>query len=95
MVVAGILGIVLALIEYYFPKVARWLPSPIGLGIALVVPFSNSFMMFLGAFLGWFFMKVKPQAAEKLTVPISSGVIAGESIMGIITTILLVSGVMR
>lgn len=91
MVVAGILGIVLALIEYYFPKVARWLPSPIGLGIALVVPFSNSFMMFLGAFLAWIFMKVNAQAAEKLTVPISSGVIAGESIMGIITTIMMVS----
>jgi OPT family oligopeptide transporter len=92
MVVMGVVGIVLALFETFVPKVGRWLPSPVGLGIALVVPFSNSLMMFLGALIAWSYMRARPTAANRYIVPISSGVIAGESLMGIITALLMVSG---
>ncbi len=92
MVVAGIVGIGLALAEAYFPKAARWLPSPIGLGIALVVPFSNSLMMFLGALAAWGFTKINSRASERYTIPVASGVIAGESLMGIVTAILAATG---
>jgi uncharacterized oligopeptide transporter (OPT) family protein len=92
MAVAGVVGIVLALLELYVPKVARWLPSPVGLGIALVVPFSNSLMMFLGALAAWCCFKSSPTAAGRYVVPVASGVIAGESLMGIVTAILAVLG---
>jgi OPT family oligopeptide transporter len=95
MAIAGVVGIVLALAETYAPKLARWLPSPVGLGIALVVPFSNSFMMFLGALIAWILVKVNQKAADQYIVPVSSGVIAGESIMGIITAMLTVTGFIK
>jgi uncharacterized oligopeptide transporter (OPT) family protein len=91
MAVMGAVGIVLGLIEYYAPKLARWLPSPVGLGIALVVPFSNSLMMFLGALIAWLFIKYNAKAADRYTVPLASGVIAGESLMGVITAIMTVT----
>ncbi len=90
--VMGVVGILLGLIEFYAPRVARWMPSPVGLGIALVVPFSNSLMMFLGALAAWWFVKANASKAERYIVPVASGVIAGESLMGIITAILAVTG---
>lgn len=92
MMVMGVVGILLGSVEYYFPKVARWLPSPVGLGIALVVPFSNALMMFLGALIAWSVFRVNARAADRYVVPVASGVIAGESLMGIVTAILAVTG---
>ena len=38
---------------------------------------------FLGAFLAWMLSKARPQIDEKYTVPVASGLIAGESLMGV------------
>jgi putative OPT family oligopeptide transporter len=93
--VAAGLGIVLTLLEKAFPKHRNWIPSPTGLGIALVVPFFNSFSMFLGALIAWGFTKLKPEAAEKYIIPVSSGLIAGESILGILIAYLQVRGIIQ
>ena len=83
-VVGAVLGIVLTLVEEFGPKSWRpWLPSTTGLGIAGVIPAFNSFAMFAGALAAWLFAKARPQAAETYTVPVSSGLIAGESLMGV------------
>jgi uncharacterized oligopeptide transporter (OPT) family protein len=60
-----------------------WLPSTTGLGIAGVIPACNSFAMFAGALIAWLFARALPTAAETYTVPVSSGLIAGESLMGV------------
>jgi putative OPT family oligopeptide transporter len=83
-VVGAAIGIVLTLLEEFGPKSWRpWLPSTTGLGIAGVIPAFNAFAMFAGALAAWLFAKARPQAAETYTVPISSGLIAGESLMGV------------
>jgi putative OPT family oligopeptide transporter len=90
---AGV-GIVLTLLEELGPKAWRpWLPSTTGLGIAGVIPAFNSFAMFAGALLAWLFARARPKAAEAYTVPVSSGLIAGESLMGV--AIILVLELMR
>ena len=92
--VGAILGIVLTLLEELGPKKWRpWLPSTTGLGIAGVIPAFNSFAMFAGALLAWLFARARPKAAETYTVPLSSGLIAGESLMGV--AIILVLEVMK
>src|SRR6185295_1378081 len=49
-VVGLVLGVALALCEKFAPKNARtWLPSPSGIGIAMVIPGANSIAMFIGA----------------------------------------------
>jgi len=83
-IVGALLGIALTLLEEYGPERLRpWLPSTTGLGIAGVIPAFNSLAMFAGAFLAWSFAKANAQAADRYTVPVSSGLIAGESLMGV------------
>ncbi len=82
--IAAAIGAVLALVETVLPaKVRKWLPSVNGIGIAMTVPFANSFSMFFGAVLAWLFAKVKPQLAERFTVVVASGFIAGETLMAV------------
>ena len=49
--------------------------------------------MFTGALVAWVFARMRPRAADTYTVPISSGLIAGESLMGV--TIILVIEIAR
>lgn len=82
-VIGGIIGILITLGEEFAPKYRKWIPSATGLGIAGVIPAYNSISMFLGALIAWMLMKKKPEASEKYTVAVSSGLIAGESLMGV------------
>ena len=90
--VGAVLGIILVLIEYYFPRLKKWIPSAAGLGLGFTTPAYNSISMFVGALIALFLEKQKPQFAERTIIPVSSGFIAGESLMGIIIAILIVAG---
>jgi putative OPT family oligopeptide transporter len=93
-VVGLVLGILLAVLEKVAPKGIRsWLPSPSGLGIAMVIPASNSLAMFIGAAVAEILRRKQPKMAESYTVPVASGLIAGESLMGIVIALLIVAGV--
>lgn len=81
--IGGALGIVLTLGEEFLPAYRKWIPSTTGLGIAGVIPAFNSISMFLGALGAWLLMRSKPKTAEKYTISVSSGLIAGESLMGV------------
>ena len=95
-VVGLLLGIALALLEKVAPKrIVPYLPSPSGVGIAMVVPGANAVAMFLGAAIAEIMRRRRPEAAERLVVPVSSGLIAGESLMGIVIALLVVAGVLR
>lgn len=84
MLAGGLLGIAITLAEEYTPRrYRRWIPSATGLGIAGVIPAFNSISMFLGALIAWVWAKAHARSAEDYTVPASSGLIAGESLMGV------------
>jgi OPT family oligopeptide transporter len=83
LVIGAALGIVLTVLELMFPKHRKWIPSPTGLGLAFTINGFNSVSMFVGSALAMGFAKWKPKAAEEFTVPVSSGIIAGESLMGV------------
>jgi uncharacterized oligopeptide transporter (OPT) family protein len=84
MIIGAVVGILLALLEEWLPKEKRkWVPSPTGLGIAGVIPAFNSMAMFLGAAIAFVLAKTKPKLDEQYTIPVSSGLIAGESLMGV------------
>jgi len=94
-IVVGLaLGVALALLEKFSPRKLRpYVPSPSGLGIAMVIPGSNAIAMFLGAALAEILRRWKPKLAEDTVVPVASGLIAGESLMGILVAILIVTGI--
>ncbi|MBI2604580.1 MAG: OPT/YSL family transporter [Deltaproteobacteria bacterium] len=91
--VGGTAGIVITLAEKFLPRAARFIPSATGIGLAFVIPFFNSLSMFIGALIALVLEKKKPAFAERYVIPVSSGLIAGESIMGIIVALLAASGV--
>jgi len=89
------LGLTLALLERFAPRRLRpWLPSPSGLGIAMVLPGSNCIAMFLGAAAAEWLRRRRAALAEQVVIPVASGLIAGESLMGILTAALIVTGVL-
>lgn len=88
-VVGLLFGIALAVLEKLAPKSLKpFVPSPSGLGLAMVIPGSNALAMFLGSAMAELARRTKPQLADRLVVPVSSGLIAGESLMGVLVALL-------
>lgn len=83
LVIGALLGILLTVLDLVLPKYRKFIPSPTGLGLAFTINGFNTISMFVGALLAMGFARFKPQAAEQYTVPVSSGIIAGESLMGV------------
>jgi uncharacterized oligopeptide transporter (OPT) family protein len=80
--IGGMLGIVLVLIEFYASKkVKPFLPSAMGLGMSWVFPFGNAFAFFVGALIAFLWSKFSKRTAELYTIPAASGAIAGESLV--------------
>ncbi|QRO00359.1 OPT/YSL family transporter [Archangium violaceum] len=90
-----VLGVVLVLLERWAPKKAKpYIPSASGLGLAIVIPGASSISFFIGAAIAEVLRRKKAQLAEATVLPVSSGFIAGESLMGIAVAMLKAFGVM-
>lgn len=84
MIIGGVAGIVLAVLEKVLPKGVRvWVPSPSAVGLAFVIPGYNSFSMFLGSFAAWILSKWVPSWTARFLIVAASGIIAGESLTGV------------
>jgi len=92
--IGGVLGVLMTVLELVSPKIKRFMPSPIGLGLAMVIPFWNSLSMFIGALIALLIERRSAALADKAVIPFASGVIAGESILGIIIALLISAGVL-
>jgi putative OPT family oligopeptide transporter len=93
MIAGALIGIALPLFERSFPKYEKYIPSATGLGLSLVIPFFNSLSMFIGASIAMIIEKYRPIMASKYIVPVSSGFIAGESLIGVAVALLSTTGV--
>lgn len=94
LIIGALVGIVLPLLEMAFPKAKKFIPSATGLGLAFTITGYYSISMFLGALLALGLHKAKPKMAEEYVVPVSSGIIAGESLVGVLIALLVVAGVL-
>jgi len=83
MAIGCLVGIALPLLEKALPRHRHLIPSATGVGLAFVIPFYNSLSMFLGAVIATLLQKKRAALAERYVVPIASGVIAGESLVGV------------
>jgi uncharacterized oligopeptide transporter (OPT) family protein len=79
----ALIGIIIAILERVLPpRFARFLPSPVGIGSGMVLPASSSVAICLGSILS--------KAVKKdLVIPLASGLIAGESLVGIVGSLLM------
>jgi uncharacterized oligopeptide transporter (OPT) family protein len=78
-----LVGIILPLWAKLFPKHDKWLPSAAGLGLSWTFHWYFSFLFLVGALIGYTFEKKAPKQSEEFTFPVASGLIAGNSLMGV------------
>ena len=88
------IGLGITIIEKFIPRTRRFMPSAMGLGLGMVIPFFNSLSMFIGALIALVIEKKWKQIADNYVVAVSSGIIAGESLIGILVALLGATGVL-
>ena len=84
------LGITFTLLE---ERKVRWVPSPTGMAIGMLVPASVIIVMFLGSVVDAIWRRVNRAANEAYMVPLASGLIAGEAIVAVVIPLLVALGV--
>jgi len=81
--IGGLVGALLTLLARWFPRHAKWMPSPAGIGLAWTFHWYYGFLFFVGALAAWLMERRSPEKAELYNYPVASGVIAGGSLMGV------------
>jgi uncharacterized oligopeptide transporter (OPT) family protein len=92
--VGALIGVVLTLLE----QKERWrpyVPSPTGMGIAMLIPINAVTMIFVGAAADSVWAKASPDSHERYSIPIASGLIAGEALVAVVIPLLVTVGLMR
>ncbi|MEO7067062.1 MAG: oligopeptide transporter, OPT family [Rhodanobacter sp.] len=95
-ILGGAIGVALIVLDEVLgrtAKKARLPPLAVGLGIYL--PTSTTLMIVVGAVVGWYFDRraertAKPEAVKQLGVLLASGMIVGESIIGVVIAAIVV-----
>ncbi|KAG2379019.1 hypothetical protein C9374_007657 [Naegleria lovaniensis] len=96
-IIAGVVfGVVLTviykIIQIVKPNWAQYFPSALAFGIGMIVPPKQSITMFIGAMLFTIWKRRWPETNNKYFFAVSSGLIAGEGIMGIFIALLKLAG---
>ncbi len=91
--VAVVLGIVFTVLEQN-RRWHRFVPSPTGIGIGMLVPASAVVTMFVGAVLAAAVSRRRGGQQPPWMLPLASGFIAGEALVAVIIPMLIVLGVM-
>jgi putative OPT family oligopeptide transporter len=85
---AGI-GVVVIIIDELLRKTKRGALPPLAVGMGIYLPMALTLLIPLGALLGWFYDKwaartSNPEFAQRMGVLLATGLIVGESIMGVV-----------
>ena len=86
LVIFTVLGVVLTVLESN-KKLKKWVPSPTGIGIGILVSFNVVFTMFLGGVAGALWRKTDKKSADFYMIPLASGFIAGEALVAVVAAI--------
>lgn len=92
--VGALIGVVLTALE----QNAKWrtyLPSPTGMGIAMLIPINAVTMIFLGAAADAIWAMTSRESHDRYSIPIASGLIAGEALVAVVIPLLVTMGLMR
>jgi len=91
--IGAFVGLVLTLLERTFPKKKKYIPSAIAFGLAFVMQGFNAVSMMVGASIALIIEKTRPKVADDYVIPVASGLIAGESLMAIVISLMFAMGV--
>jgi putative OPT family oligopeptide transporter len=79
-----VVGIALTLLERALPKYKKYLPSAMGIGLGMILPYNICISMCLGAVIAAVASRKEGSRAAELVIPVASGLIAGQSVIGVI-----------
>jgi putative OPT family oligopeptide transporter len=85
--VGAVLGVVLTLLESTTYK--KWVPSPTGIGIGVLIPGSAIITMWIGGAIGELWRMLSKANYERHVTPLASGFIVGEAIVAVLIPILV------
>ena len=88
-IIGAALGVLLPVLEKFFPKYRTWIPSAMGLGLGFVIDFASGLGFTTGAVLAWLWKMKNEAQAESYTVPVASGFVAGQALMEAIIIIVI------
>jgi putative OPT family oligopeptide transporter len=95
-VLGGAIGAALIVLDEVLGRTSKsaHLP-PLAVGLGIYLPTSTTLMIVVGAVVGWYFDKraertAKPAAVKQLGVLLASGMIVGESIIGVVIAAIVV-----
>lgn len=88
LVIFSVLGVVFTVLESK-PSLKKYVPSPTGIGIGILVPFSVVLTMFLGGLAGRVWERWFKASADVYLLPLASGLIAGEALVAVFASIYL------
>jgi putative OPT family oligopeptide transporter len=80
-IIGAVLGVILPVLEKFFPKYRNWIPSAMGLGLGFVIDFASGLGFTVGALIAWVWKQRNAAQAENYTVPVASGFVAGQALM--------------
>ena len=84
----AVLGVMLTVLEDQ-PKLKKWVPSPTGIGIGILVPFSVISTMFIGGVVATVWFLSHRTSHQKYATPLASGLIAGEALAAVALSVYL------
>jgi OPT family oligopeptide transporter len=95
MLVGALLGVLLTVLEKTLrPAIRKWIPSPVGFGMAFTFQGYTAMAFFLGGLIAWIYERRSPKAADVYTIPVASGFIAGETLIGVAVALLQARGLL-
>src|SRR5213079_2279823 len=96
----GLIGVCIILLDEILARTTRHMRvPPLAVGLGIYLPTQSTLMIVVGAAAGWFFdqranRNPRPEATKQLGVLLASGLIVGESVIGVvISAIVVFSGV--
>ena len=87
LVVGVVIGVILTLLES--TKYRKWVPSPTGIGIGVLIPGSYIISMWIGGAIGELWRILKRDNYDHHVTPLASGFIVGEAIVAVLIPILV------
>src|SRR5437016_4315271 len=94
--IGGTIGVGIILLDEIFARTTKHMRvPPLAVGLGIYLPTQSTLMIVVGAIVGWFFDQranrtARPEATKQLGVLLASGLIVGESIIGVILSAIVV-----
>lgn len=92
--IGALVGVILTVLEQR-ESWRPFIPSPTGVGIAMLIPFSAVIGIFIGAVADTIWAKISPENHDRYSIPVASGLIAGEALVAVLIPLLVTAGVMK